>query len=76
MTYNYKAQYQDLRDALDAARVMATSTPDGADKATLENMLYAFRDAEWLLTAAIGDLEYELARDTATLDIFDGEAGL
>jgi len=76
MRRNYRAEYQYMRDVLDAARVMATSTPDGAEKATLENMLYAFRDAEWLLTAAIGDLEYELARDTATLDIFDGEAGL
>jgi hypothetical protein len=75
MKRNYKTQYQDLRDALDAARVMATSTPDGADKATLTAMLDAFRDAEWLLTDVISDLDYELARDTATLDIFDEEAG-
>ena len=73
MTHNYKAQYQDLRDVLDTARIMATSTPDGADKATLTAMLEAFRDAEWLLTDVISDLDYELAKDSGTMDMFDGE---
>ena len=75
MTHNYKATFQDLRDALDVARIMSTSTPDGADKATLTAMLEAFKDAKWLLTDIIGDLDYELAKDSGTMDMFDGEAG-
>ena len=75
MKRNYKTQYQDLRDVLDIARVMATSTPDNVDNNTLVDMLQAFRDAEWLLTDAISDVEYELAKDNGTLDMFNEEAG-
>jgi hypothetical protein len=75
MPHNYKAQYQDLRDALDAARVMATSTPDGADRDTLDDMLAAFREAQCFLSDAISDLEHEIAKaDGTTPDMFANAA--
>jgi hypothetical protein len=69
------AQYQDLRDALDAARVVATSTPDGADRDVLDDMLAAFREASCFLSDTISDIEYEIAKETdSTLDMFAANA--
>jgi hypothetical protein len=69
------AQYQDLRDSLDAARLMATSTHDGADRDQLDDMLAAFREASCFLADTISDLEYEIAKETdSTLDMFAANA--
>jgi hypothetical protein len=70
-----KAQYQDLRDALDTARVVATSTHDGSDRDQLDDMLKAFVEAYGALGDVISDLEYELAKETDnTLDMFAANA--
>lgn len=73
MTYSYKATFQDLRDALDVAQLMSTTTPDNAERDTLGDMLKAFTGLFALLADAISDVEYELAKDSGTLDMFDGE---
>jgi hypothetical protein len=71
MPHNYKAQYQDLRDALDLARLMANLTPDGADRDQLDDMLAAFREAQCFLSDAISDLEHEIGKaDGTTPDMF------
>jgi hypothetical protein len=71
MPHNYKAQFQDLRDALDVARLMATSTPDSADRDQLDDMLAAFREAQCFLADAISDIEYEIGKaDGTTIDMF------
>lgn len=65
------AQYQDLRDALDAARVVATSTHDGSDRDQLDDMLKVFVEAYGALGAVISDIEYEIAKETdSTPDLF------
>jgi hypothetical protein len=69
------AQYQDLRDSLDVARLMATYSPEGADRDALDEMLAAFREAQCFLSDTISDLEYEIAKETdSTLDMFAANA--
>ena len=70
-----KAQYQDLRDALDIARVEATSTHDGYDRDALEASLEIYSDLHGRLADLIGDLKYEIAQfDGNTLDMFAANA--
>ena len=69
------AQYQDLRDSLDAARLMAHSAHDGADRYELDDMLAAFREASCFLADTISDLEYEIAKmDGTAPDMFANAA--
>jgi len=75
MPHNYKAQYQELRDILGVADYMANSTPDGADRDQLDDMLAAFREAQCFLADTISDLEYEIAKaDGTTPDMFANAA--
>ena len=70
-----KAQYQDLRDALDVARVEATCTPEGYDQDALEASLEIYSDLAGRLADVISDLKYELAKATgSTLDMFAANA--
>ena len=69
------AQYQDLRDALDTARVEATSTHDGYDRDALEASLEIYSDLHGRLADLIGDLKYEIAQfDDNTPDMFEANA--
>jgi hypothetical protein len=70
-----KAQYQDLRDALDTARVEATSTHDGYDRDALEASLEIYSDLAGRLADLISDLKYEIAQfGDNTLDMFAANA--
>jgi hypothetical protein len=70
-----KAQYQDLRDALDIARLEATCTHDGYDRDALEASLEIYSDLHGRLADLIGDLKYEIAQfDGSTLDMFAANA--
>ena len=70
-----KAQFQDLRDALDVARVEATCTPEGYDRDALEASLEIYSDLAGRLAEVISDLKYELAKATgSTLDMFAANA--
>ena len=70
-----KAQYQDLRDALDIASVEATCTPDGYDRDALEASLEIYSDLAGRLAEVISDLKHEIAQfDGSTLDMFAANA--
>jgi hypothetical protein len=70
-----KAQYQDLRDALDIARLEATCTPDGYDRDALEASLEIYSDLAGRLAEVISDLKHEIAKATgSTLDMFAANA--
>ena len=69
------AQFQDLRDALDVARVEATCTPEGYDRDALEASLEIYSDLAGRLADVISDLKHEIAKATgSTLDMFAANA--